>query len=79
MKGLTFFQGEIITKAKIHGQNIKIFSRTAGLISTKLGTTNFRVKGVKFEQIKGYALFEGIITKKRKYIDEKKSSPEPLD
>ena len=50
--------------AKIHWQNSKIFSRTAGLISTKLLNTNYLTqnifwwRGFKFVQIKGHSLFQ---------------------
>ena len=45
-EGPTLFQGEII--AKIHCQIYKIFfSRTAGPISTKLGTNRLLVKGIQ--------------------------------
>ena len=60
------------------------FSRTTGLISTKLGTKHHRLKGIKVYTNEGLVhvrLFQGqIITKELKYIDEilKSSSPEPL-
>ena len=37
---------------------LKSFSRTTGLISTKLGKKHPRVKGFKFVQVKGPALFQ---------------------
>ena len=46
MNGHALFQGEIITKyRKTHWQNLKIFFRTTGPISTKLGTRHSWVKG----------------------------------
>ena len=46
MKGSALFQGKII--AKMHWWILKIFfSRTAGPISTKLGTNLLRVKGIQ--------------------------------
>ena len=46
--GLAFIQGEIINEiVKIHWRNYKIFSRTTGPISTKLGTKHHLVMGIQ--------------------------------
>ena len=73
MKGLTFFQGEMITKlGKYIDQTKKIFfSRTTGPISTKLGTKHSWVMRIQFVQMMGPTFLQGdIIMKQRKYIDK---------
>ena len=44
---LDFQKGDNYEKVKIHLQNLKIFSRTTGPISTKLGTKHPLVKGIQ--------------------------------
>lgn len=46
IKGHALFRGEIITKTKKLSRNLKIFFRTTGPISIKLGKNHPRVKGV---------------------------------
>ena len=56
MKDHALFQGEIITK--IHWRNLKIFLRTTGPISTKLGTKHPWVKGIQVRTNEGPRPFQ---------------------
>ena len=47
MKGHAFFQGEILTKKQKYLRILKIFLRTSGPISTKLGTKHPWVIGIQ--------------------------------
>ena len=58
MKGSTLFKGEIITKVKLYWRNLKfLFSRTAGPISSKLGTNYSWLKGIQVYSNEGPHLF----------------------
>ena len=46
-------------------------SRTTGPDSTKLGTKHPRVKGIKFVQMKGHALFQGMKSRNGKNTSAK--------
>ena len=67
-----FVRGDNYKIVKIHLRNLKIFfSRTAGPISTNLGTKHPWVKGIQVCSNEGPSLFQDeIIQKQQKYIDE---------